>query len=178
MKSFMLLISFAFLISFQSYSQLKLEGTIKSRYKTVQLENGELKYYFFNAKTEELTIYNLDDSVWKTIKLPLEKDHFFEEILFLSQKTINPDQRIEIIFSCSEYFYNTIEEDPDLSFDRIKYSLNIIDETGKKLLTVPNSHNLKITSANGQKKLLVYQTVGKSFRGDDNILVYALPGKN
>lgn len=178
MKTIILLISLTFLMSFQSYSQLELEGTIKSRYKTVQLEDGELKYYYFNAKTEELKIYNLDNSVWKTIKLPLEKGHFFEEILFLSQETINPDKQIEIVFTCLKFMYMGIEEDPESSSDRVQYTLNIIDETGEKLLTVPNSQYIKIASNNGHKKLLIYQSVGKSFSGDDNILVYALPGKN
>ena len=84
MKTIMLLFSLTLLISFQTYSQLEFEGIIKSKYKTVQLEDGELKYYHFNSKSKELKIYNLDNSIWKSINIPLEEDHFFDEILMIS----------------------------------------------------------------------------------------------
>jgi hypothetical protein len=178
MKTIMLLFSLTLLISFQAFSQLEFEGIIKSKYKTVQLENGELKYYHYDSKSDELTIYNLDNSVWKSIKLSIEEDHFFEEILLVSQNTIHPDKNIEIVYTSLKYMFMGIEEDPESSSDRVQFSLNIISETGKKLLSVPNSHSLKIANNNGHKKLLIYKNVGKRFIDDDEILVYALPHKN
>lgn len=91
MKTTLFLLSLTLMISFQTYSQLEFEGVIKSKYKTIQMEDGELKYYRFDTKNRELEIYNLDNSIWKSIQLPIEKGHFFDEILMMSQNAINPD---------------------------------------------------------------------------------------
>lgn len=177
MKTIMLFLSLTLLVSSQSYSQLELEGIIKSKFKTIQLENGEIKYYYFNSKTEELEIYNVDNSLWKSVQLSMDKDHFFDEILLVSQEIINPDKSIEIVFTSIKLMYVGIEEDPKSSSDRIQFSLNVITETGEKLLTVPNSHSIKIATNNGHKKLLIYKNIGRTFLDDNEILVYSLPKK-
>lgn len=177
MKTTMLLVGLAFLLYFQSFSQLELEGVINSKFKTIQLEDGEIKYYNFDSKTSELKIYDLDNSLWKSINISLEHNHFFEEILMISQNTINPDKGIEIAYTCLKYNYNPIEEDPESEANAVQFTLNIIDESGEKLLSVRNSHQLKLTTTNGKSKLLLFKNGGKSFRDESEILVYALPNK-
>ncbi len=177
MKTTMLLVGLAFLLYFQSFSQLELEGVINSKFKTIQLEDGEIKYYNFDSKTSEIKIYNLDNSLWKSINISLEHNHFFEEILMISQNTINPDKGIEIAYTCLKYNYNSIEEDPESETNAVQFTLNIIDESGEKLLSFPNSHQLKLTTTNGKSKLLIFKSRGKSFRDESEILVYALPNK-
>jgi len=156
---------------------LKFEGVINSKYKTIQLDNGELKYYYFDSKNEVLTINNLDNTLWKSIKLPIEKDHFFDELLMVSQSIINPDKKIEIVFTCIKYMFWGIEEDPESSSDRVQFSLNISSEDGKQLLSVSNSQYMKIATSNGHNKLLIYKSIGRGFIDDNEILVYALPQK-
>lgn len=177
MKTILLLFGLTFLLCFQSFSQLEFEGVINSKFKTTQLEDGEIKYYNFDSNTSEIKIYNLDNSLWKSIKIPLENNHFFEEILMISQNTINPGKGIEIAYTCLKYNYNSIEEDPESVTNAVQFTLNIIDESGQKLLSVPNSHEMKLTTSNGKNKLLIFKSGGKSFRDDNEILVYALPNK-
>ena len=173
----MLFFSLTLLISFHSYSQLEFEGVIKSEFKTIQLENGEIKFYKFDTKAQKINFYDLDNSPWKSIHIPLENNHFFEEIKMISQNTINPDQEIEIVYTCLTYNYNAIEEDPEPENNAVQFTLNIINESGQKLLSVQNSHEMKLTSANGKNKLLIFKNGGKSFRNSSEILVYALPNK-
>lgn len=177
MKTKTLFLSLTLLISFHSYSQLEFEGVIKSVFKTIQLENGEIKFYNFDTKAQMINIYNLDNTRWKSIHIPLENNHFFEEIKMISQNTIHSDQEIEIVYICLTYNYNAIEENPEPEHNAVQFTLNIINERGQKLLSVPNSHEIKLTSANGKTKLLVFKNGGKSFRDDNEILVYALPNK-
>lgn len=175
MKTILLLFGLTFLIHHQGFSQLEFEGVIKSMYNTIQLEDGELKYYRFDTKSQELKVYNLDNSLWKSFKIPLEKNHFFEEIKMISQNTINPDEQIEIVYTCLKYNYNSIEQDPESENNAVQFTLNIINESGQRLLSVPNSHELKLKSVNGENKLLIFKNVGRGFNNDSEILVYALP---
>lgn len=177
MKIIIIVLALIFSFFFQSFSQLEFEGVINSKFKTIHLENGEIKYYNFNTKTKEINFYNLDNSLWKSIKIPLENNHFFEEIIMISQNTINPDPKIEIIYTCLKYNFNPIEEDPEPENNAVQFTLNIINESGQKLLSVPNSHEMKLTSENGKNKLLIFKNVGKGFQNDSEILVYALPNK-
>jgi hypothetical protein len=177
MKSTIIALGLILLFSFQSFSQLELEGVINSKFKTTQLEDGEIKYYNFDSNTSEIKIYNLDNSLSKAIKIPLERNHFFEEILMISENTINPDKGIEIAYTCLRYNYNAFEEDPESETNAVQFTLNIINESGEKLLSVPNSHQLKLATTNGKSKLLIFKSGGKSFRDDSEILVYALPDK-
>lgn len=177
MKTILLLFGLSFLIPYQGFSQLEFESVIRSMYNTIQLENGELKYYHFDIKSQELKVYNLDNSLWKSFKIPLEQNHFFEEIKMISQNTINPDEQIEIVYTCLKYNYNPIEEDPESVNNAVQFTLNIINESGQRLLFVPNSHELKLTSANGKNKLLIFKNVGRGFNNDSEILVYDLPNK-
>ncbi len=177
MKTIVLIISIVLLVSFQSFSQLEFEGTIKSNFKAIQFEDGEMKFYNFDPKSQNIKFYNLDNSLWKTIQLPLDKNHYFEELLLVSQNTINTDDEIELVYTSIEYNYTHVEEDPNDDNDLVRYTLNIVNESGQKLLTVPNSQRLKLSSSNGINKLLVYKGAEFAFRDDSEILVYALPIK-
>lgn len=177
MKTIMLILSLALFISFQSYSQLEFEGVINSTFKTIQLENGEMKYYNFNTKSQEIKLYNLDNSLWKTIQLSIDKNHFFEELLMVSQNIINPDANYEIVYTCLEYGDFSIEKGPDSWENKIEFTLNIIDESGQKILSIRNSQSFNITSSNGKNKLLIYKNIGRGFLDDNETLVYGLPNK-
>ncbi len=177
MKTIMLFLSIVLLVSFQSFSQLELEGTIKSNFKVVQLENGEMKFYNFEPKSKKINFYNLDNSLWKTIQLPLDNNHYFEELLLVSKNTINPDKEIELVYTSIEYNYTHVEEDPNDDNVLVRYTLNIVNESGRKILTVPNSQRLKLSSSNGISKLLVYKGAEQAFQDDSEILVYSLPLK-
>ncbi len=177
MKTTIIVLALIFSFSFPGFTQLEFEGVINSKFKTIQLENGEIKYYNFSTKTQEINFYNIDNSLWKTIKIPLENNHFFEEIIMISQNIINPDQEIEIVYTCLKYNFDPNEEDPESENNAVQFTLNIINESGQKLLSVPNSHEMKLTSEKGKNKLLIFKNVGKGFQNDSEILVYALPNK-
>ncbi|MDA3854078.1 MAG: hypothetical protein PF444_07555, partial [Bacteroidales bacterium] len=91
------------------YSQMVKDEVIEGRFRTFQLENGEAKYLKYDKKAEIINIYNLDHTVWKTVKLPLPKGHLLDEIKLVSTSTFNTDEAVEILYSCVVYDYIDIE---------------------------------------------------------------------
>lgn len=169
-----ILIIFLF-ITTVGYAQLNYEGTVDSRYKTVQLENGLSKYLKYDRKLQEIHIYNMDNTLWKTVKLPLPKHHILDEVKLVSQNTFNRDELVEIVYSCVVYTSNTDYEDPTQPLVNIDFTLNIINEQGEHLLKIEGSNEMEIIESNGQKKLLIFKHIGKDFQAHDQTIIYSLP---
>jgi hypothetical protein len=168
-----ILIVFLLIASF-GYTQLSYEGTVDSRYKTVQLENGEFKYLKYNKKLQEIHIYSMDNSLWKTVKLPLPDHHILDEVKLVSQNTFNKDELVEIAYSCVVYSHNSNYEDPNEPFVNIDFTLNIINEKGEHLLKVDGSNEMEIIESKGQKKLLIFKHIGKGFQAHDQTIIYSI----
>lgn len=178
MKTIVIYISFIFL-ALPVFSQVTYEGSVNSKYKTVQLDDGNIRYFIFNRKTDELSFYNIDGTTWKKVKISLEQNEYFGEILLVSQKTINPDDLIEVAYTTETFkSFPPNGEDPEANLDAVKYTLYIINEDGNSLLSVPDSHTMKLLTSNRKNKLLIYKNSKHGFRNDGETLVYTLPENN
>lgn len=175
MKAIIVIIMCMLFLSTKGISQIKFEGSVKSKYKSIQLDDGSFKYAKYNNKEQSIYIYNLDNSVWRTVKLPLPKNHHLDEIKLISQKTFNKDDDVEIVYSCVEYTVPDDYEDPTVGFAKVNFTLNIITQDGSSLLKIENSNEIEIVKSNGLTKMLVYKHVGSGFNGDDQTLIYNLP---
>ena len=83
-------------IALNSFPQIAFEKNVNTILKTFQLENGSIKYFELNKKTKAISIYNMDNSLWKTINLEIPKNHYLGEIKLISQKTFNDDDLMEV----------------------------------------------------------------------------------
>ncbi|MDF1546734.1 MAG: hypothetical protein P1P88_02855 [Bacteroidales bacterium] len=173
MKTHVIILGLIFLISSQLHAQLKYEGTIDARYKTIQLDDGSFKYVKYNQKEQKVFIYNLDNTIWRTIKLPLPKDHLLDEIKHISQHAFNKDDEVELVYSCVVYHISDNIEDTEKDNVIVRFTLNIINESGEQLLKVHDSNEMEIIDSQGQKKLLIYKHLGKHFNGKDETLIYS-----
>lgn len=175
MKTLIITIGLVFIVSF-SFAQLVQDETVDGKFKTFQLENGEVKYVKYDKKAEIINIYNLDQSLWKSVKLPLPKGHFLDEIKLISTHTFNSDDSVEILYSCVIYDEDYYNAAATLNMgDHIHFTLNIINENGKSLLKVPDSNDYEIIDSNGKKKLFVYKHISSGSRSKEQTLVYSLP---
>jgi hypothetical protein len=157
-----------------SSAQLKFEGEVDSKYKTYQLDDGSFRYVIYNKKQEVITIFNLDNTIWRTVKIPLPKHHVLDELKHISVRTLNDDDFVELIYSCAVYYMNDDTEDPEQDFHLIDFTLNIINEHGEHLLKVQDSNEMKILDSNGEKKLIIYKHIGKGFNAKGKTLIYSL----
>ncbi len=176
MKTFFTLISFIFLFSSSLFGQIEYEGTIDAKYKTMKLDDGSFKYLKYNHKHQEVILFDLENTVWRTVKLPLPKNHHLDEIKSVSVHTFNNDKLVELVYSCVEYDMQN-SEDPDEDFVNLRFTLNIINEKGELILKVPDSNEMEIIGTNNQSKLLVYKHIGQGFDSKDETLIYSLPHK-
>jgi len=163
------------LVGKPAYSQLVFEGTFNDRFKTIQLDNGEVKYLKYNAGEQIVYIHNLDQSEWKKVYIPLPAEHILDEIKSVSQTTINRDTLIELIYSCVEYKKITDPDNPDLMNLQIQFTFNIINENGDMIIKVPDSNEIEMLEKNGRRNILIYRHISKGMNSEGQTLVYSLP---
>lgn len=173
MKTLSIITGLILFISLNLHAQLKYEGKIDSRYKTIQLDDDTYKYLKYNKEDKKVLIYNLDNSLWRTINLPLPENHLLDEIKDISVHTFNDDNFVELIYSCVVYNVPENIESPENGYVQIKFTLNIINEEGELILTVPDSNEMEIIEAEGEKKLLIYKHVGKHFSNEEETIIYS-----
>ena len=156
-------------------AQIKYEGFVSSQYKSVRIDDGNYKYIQYNPKEKMLSIFNLDNSIWKTVKLPLSKDHLLHEIKLISRHVFNQDDELEIVYSCVEYVLPENMEEPAAGMASAIFTLNIITESGESILKVPDSSKMEIIELDGASKMLVYKKRREKIAYNDETLIYALP---
>ena len=163
-----------FFSSSSAFAQLKYEGFIDAKYKTVQLDDGSFKYVKYDKIKQEVSLVDLNNELWRTVKLPLPKNHHLDEVKSVSLHTFNSDDLVELVYSCVEYD-SQLSEDPDDDIVLVNFTLNIINENGDLILKVQDSNEMEIIQTNNQSKLLIYKHIGRGFNEKDETLIYSLP---
>ncbi|RZT91304.1 hypothetical protein EV201_3118 [Ancylomarina subtilis] len=175
MKATAITVLLVLFFCFTGFSQIKYEGKMDSKYKSIKLEDGSFKYVKYDKKNQTIYIYNLNNTLWKKVKLPLPENHFLDEVKLISQKTFNKDEEVELVYSCVEYTMSDNYEDPAEEYFKINFTLNVITESGESLLRVENSNEMEIITTEGGVKMLVYKHVSERFNNGDETLIYNLP---
>ena len=133
-------------LSFGSFAQITLEHTYENSHITrVKLELSGEKYYGFDSKTKQLSLYNSDHTPWKSISLSTSSSDSNFIIKNISEIKINSDQNLEIVYE----FY-------DLG---VHYS-RIINENGIILLNLPNTYQIRLDEQPGlENKIIAYKSI-------------------
>jgi hypothetical protein len=175
MKTMIITMIFIVLLSAEGISQIKLERTVASKYKLIQMDDGANRYVEYNVEKKTIYIYNLDHTLWRSIHLLIPKNHHLDDVKLVSQNVFNKDDLVEVVYSCVEYIVPENNEDPAVDFDRVKFTLNITNEIGKTLLRVEDSNEMEIVRSTDISNLLVYRYIDDGFGGDNQTLIYQLP---
>ena len=154
-------------------AQIKYEGSVDSKYKTFQLDDNTYKYIKYNSLNESVLIFNLDNTLWRSVKLPLPEGHVPDEIKHISQHLFNNDDYAEVIYSCvvfpDAYYY----ENPEVEYAPLDFTLNIVSENCDTMLKVPGSNEMEIIKSKKGNKILVYKHMGKHFSKNEETLIYS-----
>ena len=141
MKNIILIIA-AVLISTISYSQANLQNTLTAGTNITEISDGNYKYYSVNEKDNSVSIYNPDNTLYKTVKLAVPQDAWLDEVLNVSANKINSNSDIEIVYTVYFKTYSDIFEDVEtLVYEHT--NLIVINEKGEKLLNVKEGKSFK-----------------------------------
>lgn len=173
MKTGTIITGLLLILSVNLSAQLKYEGTLDSRYKTIQIDDGAVRYIKYNKDEKKVLIYNLDNSLWRSINLPLPKNHFLDEIKNISSHTFNDDDFVEIVYSCVVYNVSDKIKSSNDDYIIVEFTLNIISESGESILKIPGSNEMEIIETEEEKKLLIYKHIGKHFGNDAETIIYS-----
>jgi hypothetical protein len=154
-------------------SQITYKKTLSEINETFQMEDGSIKYARYNKPEKKILIFDLDQTLWREISLPLPKGHILEEIKHISVGKFNNDSLVEVIYSCVNYPDMDSYEDPEKLLNSTSYTLNIVNETGESILKVPNSNTIKIFESGKDKNLLIFRHTQDGFKGKDETLIYS-----
>ena len=176
MKNLIISLGLVLIVS-TGFTQLIQENVIDEKVKILQLDNGENKYIKYQGKEKDLNILNLDQSIWKTVELPLLKGHFLDEVKSISTNIFNNDSLVEILYTSVEYDYSYDYENPFYPNDFITFALNIINEKGEVLLREEKINDYEIIESDWNKKLFVYKNPDKEFNKKTQTVIYAIPDK-
>jgi len=156
----------AIVLSINSYAQLTLEHTYTNTYnnnnnsslRLTNLTNGGYKYYVTDGINNQLVIYNVNHSIYKTINLPTPPTTYtINGVSYLSDQLFNTDALIEFEIGFS---------DPSNPYG----SFAIYNETGSVLSNYFPNYNHNIYNVGGSFKYAI------QLYNSDTTLVYALPG--
>lgn len=157
------MITLKLLISVSVNAQINLENTYNvsaanSSLTIVQLANSGYKYVLNEPSENQVKLYNMNHSLWKTINVPLIPDYTLVGVMYISENLFNPDAQVEYLAYYS--YHSTVGQ----------YYTKIINENGTVIKDLPDRLPATIVeTASNTFKLLV---------SDADLIreVYSLPG--
>lgn len=126
----------------------------------IKLENSGEKYYLLNQTSNELKLYNANHTFWKSINLTTLPNATFYGLSHISEKNINDDNLIEVVYS---FFVDNAGV--------INYESRIINENNSQLFAVENATWFNVNILNGFPNKLIAYMDGLN----QNSKVYGLP---
>jgi hypothetical protein len=133
-------------------AQITHEHTYDFSGSLAEIDSGDFKYYVMDVPMNQCHIFNEDHTPYKTINLPVPQGYFLYDVKFVSRKTFNTDEQIELLYIYnksslvnSEYVYS--------------YGLKVVNENGNVLLNLQDGGFAEIRNINGLPKLLAYQYI-------------------
>jgi len=131
MKKYLFLIIIP-LIIIQSkvISQITLINSYNIAVYVANIDDVGYKYYGINFETNQVLMYNTDQTLWKTIDIDVPNNNSISEVAYVSSKLFNNDSNIELLIVFNEYI-----EISDTSGYFI-YTTKVINENGVTFLEV------------------------------------------
>ena len=160
MKTLFISLGLIILLS-PGFSQNIQVNVLDEKFKILKLENGITKYINYQEREKILNILNPDQSIWKTVHLPISTENFLDEVKSISTNIFNNDSLVEILYTSVEYDYSYDNENPFPQNDFITFALNIINEKGQVLFREEEVTDYTIVELNGENKLFVYKNQDK-----------------
>jgi len=150
-------------------AQITHEHTYDFSGTLTEIDTGEFKYYVMDVPMKQCRIYNEDHTLYKTINLAVPEGFFLNDIQFVSRKTFNTNEDIELLYI---YYKSTLVNSEYVN----TYGLKVVNENGNVLLNLQDGGFAEIKELNGVPKLLAYQYIYYDYYYLVYTNVYAIGG--
>jgi len=152
-----------------AFGQIQLDHSYTYSGSLAEIDSGEYKFYILDVPGEQCRIYNEDHSLYKTIDLPVPDGYYLDAIKFLSRKTFNTNEEIELLYIY--YKVDVIESQTIYT-----YGLKVLSESGSVLLSLADGGYAELLKGSEGYKLLTYQYIFKDYYYLVYTNVYSLGG--
>ena len=160
-----------FIITSASPAQIVFEHSYNFSANIAKLEKDGPKYYVMDDGTNECQIYNMDYSLYKSIKLEVPTGKYLYDIQYVTQNLFDADNGVELLYVFYQYVQTTT------SYYYI-YTTRVADEDGTVLLDLPGGSWTEILNISGSgSRMLTYITDYSAFPYSVETRIYRLPGQ-
>lgn len=133
-------------------AQITHEHTYNYSGTLTEIDSGEFKYYVMDVPMKQCRIFNEDHSLYKTLNLAVPDGYFLYDIKFVSRKTFNTDENIELLY----IYYKTTLVNSEYVYN---YGMKVVNENGNVLLNLQDGGLAEIKEFDGAPKLFAYQYI-------------------
>lgn len=157
--------------SVQSPAQIVMEHSFLYSGTMTQLEKEGPKFYLMDVTAKECRIYNLDYSLFKTIRLDIPADRYLYDIQFVTQNLFDTDDGVELLY----VFYQYVQTATSYYY---VYTTRVADENGSVLLDLPGGSWSDIRNISGSgSRMLTWITDYSVYPYPVETRIFRLPGQ-
>jgi hypothetical protein len=132
------------------YGQITLQKTYNYSTTVVKLETLGYKYYLMDVPANQVRIYNMDHSLFKTINCTVPNGYYLADVKYVSQNLFNTDSQIELVYTYYKYVSTSS------SYYYI-YGAKVITENGTVLQPIDNAQYIYVNkTGETEYKLFAY----------------------
>lgn len=155
----------------QSQAQILFEQAYPYSGTITQLEKEGAKFYLMDVSANECRLFNLDYTLFKTIRLSVPADRYLYDIQFVTQHLFDTDDGVELLYVFFQYVQTAT------SYYYI-YTTRIADENGSLLLDLPGASWTLIENIDGSgSRMMMYVTDYSVYPYPVETRIYRLPGQ-
>ncbi|TSA37396.1 MAG: T9SS C-terminal target domain-containing protein [Porphyromonadaceae bacterium] len=170
-KLFFLTLAGFSVFTFHSNAQIVFEQSYPYSGTITQLEKEGPKFYLMDVTAKECRIYNLDYSLFRTIKLDVPSNRYLYDIQFVTQHLFDSDDGVELLY----VFYQYVQTATSYYYI---YTTRIADENGSVLLDLPGCSWTEIKNISGSgSRMLNYVKDYSVYPYPVETRIYRLPGQ-
>lgn len=162
------LLLFLIILSSLTYGQITQEASYDYSGTFVNLANSGDKFYVMDVANSQCRLYNSNNTLWKTINLPVPANNYVYDIRYVSEGLFTNTNEL-----CLAYVYYIYDE-VNLYYT---FTMKVIKENGTVLLTVPGCQYVDVyKTETGACKLVTYSYDYSIVLYTTTTRVYSLPG--
>ncbi len=132
------------------YGQITLQKTYNYSTTVVKLETLGYKYYLMDVPANQVRIYNMDHSLFKTINCTVPNGYYLADVKYVSQNLFNTDAQVELVYTYYKYVSTSS------SYYYI-YGAKVITDNGTVLQPIDNAQYIYVNkTGDAEYKLFAY----------------------